>query len=179
MLKVLFLNGFIEEEGYVEQPLVFESFDFSNHVFKLSKALYGLKQAPRAWFERLSNFLLEKGFSKRKVDTTLFIKKFKNDLLIVQIYVDDIIFGATKHCLCEEFSKLMQGEFEMSMMGELKFFLRLQIKQCKDGIFINQTKYTREILKKFGMDGVKSSKTPTSSTTKLNKDENGKSVDEK
>ena len=90
--------------------------------------MYGLKQAPRAWYERLSNFLLEKDFSKGKVDTNLFIKKTKNDLLIVQIYVDDIIFGATNHYLCEEFSKLMQGEFEMSMMGELKFFLRLQIK---------------------------------------------------
>ena len=85
----------------------FESYDFPNHVFKLSKALYGLKQAPRAWYERLSNFVLEKGFSKRKVDTTLFIKKSNHDLLIVQIYVDDIIFSATNHCLCEEFSKLM------------------------------------------------------------------------
>ena len=110
----------------------------------------------------MSNFLLEKGFSKRKVDTTLFIKKTKNDLLIVQICVDDIIFGATNHCLCEEFSKLMQGEFKMSMMGELKFFLGLQIKQYKDGIFINQTKYARDILKKFRMDGIKSSKTPLS-----------------
>ena len=157
----------------------FESFDFSNHVFKLSKALYGLKQAPRAWYERLSNFLLEKKFSKGKVDITLFIKKSNHDLLIVQIYVNEIIFGATNHCLCEEFSKLMQGEFEMSMMGELKFFLELQIKQCKDGIFINQTKYARDILKKFGMDRVKSSKIPMSTTTKLCKDKNGKPVDEK
>ena len=118
--------------------------------------------------------MLEKCFSKGKVDITLFIKKTKNDLLIVQIYVDDIIFGATNYCLCEEFSKLMQGKFEMSMMEELKFFLGLQIKQGKDGIFINQTKYARDILKKFGMDEVKSSKTPMSTTTKLNKDENGK-----
>ena len=99
--------------------------------------------------------------------------------MIVQIYVDDIIFGATNHCLCEDFSKLMQGEFEMSMMGELKFFFGLQIKQCKDRIFINQTKYAKDILKKFSMDGVKSNKTPMSSTTKLNKDKNGKPVDEK
>ena len=141
--------------------------------------MYRLKQAPRAWYERLSNFLLEKGFSKRKVNTTLFIKKFNPDFLIVQIYVDDIIFGATNHCLYEEFSKLMQGEFEMSTMGELKFFLRLQTKQCKDEIFINQTKYARDILKKFRMDGVKSSKTPMSTTTKPNKDENGKPIDDK
>ena len=99
--------------------------------------------------------------------------------MIVQIYVDDIIFGTTNHCLCEEFSKLMQGEFEMSMIGELKFLLGLQIKQCKDEIFINQTKYTRDILKKFGIDGVKLSKTKMSTTNKLNKDENGKLIDEK
>ena len=127
-VKSAFLNGFIEKEVYVEQPPGFENFDFSNHVFKLSKALYGLKKAPRAWYERLSNFLLEKGFSKGKVDTTLFIKKSNHDLLIVQIYIDDIIFGANNYSLYEEFSKLMQGEFEMSMMDELKFFLRLQIK---------------------------------------------------
>ena len=122
----------------------------------------------------MSNFLLEKGFSKGKVDTTLFINKSNHDLLIVQIYVDDIIFSTTNRCLCEEFFKLIQGEFEMSMMGELKFFLGLQIKQCKNEILINQTKYARDILKKFGMDGVKLSKTPMSTTTKLNKDENGK-----
>ena len=121
----------------------------------------------------------QKGFSKGKVDITLFIKKSKHDLLIVQIYIDDIIFGAINQCLCEEFSKLMQGEFEMSMMGELKFFLGLQIQQCKDRIFINQTKYARDILKKFGMDGVISRKTPMSTTTKLNKDKNGKPIDEK
>ena len=100
-------------------------------------------------------------------------------MLIVQIYVDDIIFGATNHFLCEEFSKLMQEKFEMSMMGELKFFLGLQIKQCNDGIFINQTKYTRDILKNFGMERVKLRKTPTITTTKLIKEENGKPVDEK
>ena len=124
-VKSAFLNSFIEEEVYVKQPPSFENFDFPNHIFKLSKDLYGLKQASRAWYEILSNFILEKGFSKGKVDTTLFIKKSNHDLLIVQIYVDDIIFGATNHCLCEGFSKLMQGEFEMSMMGELKFLLGL------------------------------------------------------
>ena len=127
-VKSAFLNGYIEEEVYVEQSPGFENFDFPNHVFKLSKTLYGLKQAPRAWYERLSNFLLEKGFSKRKVDTTFFIKKFEHELLIVQIYIDNIIFSATNNCLCEKFSKLIQGEFEISMMGELKFFLGLQIK---------------------------------------------------
>ena len=128
---------------------------------------------------KIEQFFIREVFSKEKVDTNLFIKKSKHDLLIVQIYVDDIIFGSTNHCLCEKFSKLMQGEFEMNMIGELKLFLGLQIKQCKDEIFINQTKYARDILKKFGMDGVKSSKTPMSTTTKLKKDDNGKPVDKK
>ena len=141
---------------YVEQPPGFEDSKYPKHVFKLKKALYGLKQAPRAWYERLSNFLLGKGFSRGKLDNTLFILHKNRDMLVIQIYVDDIIFGATNEKLCEEFSKTMQGEFEMSIMGEWKFFLGLQIKQRKDGIFISQTKYCRELLKKFGMDEARS-----------------------
>ena len=118
----------INEEVYVEQPPNFQSFNFPNHVFKLKNAFYGLKQAPRAWYERLSKFLLKKGFKMGKIDTTLFIKTKENDILLVQIYVDNIIFGATNVSLCEEFSKCMHSEFEMSMMGELNFFLGLQIK---------------------------------------------------
>ena len=147
-VKSAFLNGFIQEEVYVEQPLGFEDFEKRNHVYKLQKALYGLKQAPRAWYERLSKFLMEKGFSRGSVDTTLFLKKHKLDMLVAQIYVDDIIFGATNQSLCEHFAKEMQSEFEMSMIGELTFFLGLQIKQSKDGIFINQAKYIKDMLKK-------------------------------
>ena len=88
-VKSSFLNGFINEEVYVKQPLSFENHHFPNHVFKLSKALYGLKQAPRAWYERLSKFLIENGFNRGKVDTTLFIKVKEHDILVVQIYVDD------------------------------------------------------------------------------------------
>ena len=128
---MLFSNGFINEEVYVEQPPGFESFNFYNHVFKLKKALYGLKQAPRGWYERPSKFLISSGFKMGKIDTTLFIKPKDNDVLIVQIYVDDIIFGATNVSLCEEFAKSMHREFEMSMMGELNFFLGLQIKELK------------------------------------------------
>jgi len=122
-VKSAFLNGFIQEEVYVDQSLGFENLENPNHVFKLKKALYGLKQAPRAWYECLSKFLLEKGFSRRKVDITLFIKRKLNDILLVQICVDDIIFGSTIDSLCKEFSQDMQNEFKMSMMGELNFFL--------------------------------------------------------
>ena len=127
-VKSAFLNGIINEEVYVEQPPRFESHDFSNHVYKLNKALYGLKQAPRAWYERLSIFLLDNEFTRGSVDTPLFTKCKNHDLLIIQIYIDDIIFNATNSSLCEEFAKLIQKEFEMSMMGEINFFLGLQIK---------------------------------------------------
>ncbi|XP_038992978.1 uncharacterized protein LOC120116622, partial [Hibiscus syriacus] len=178
-VKSAFLNGFIKEEVYVEQPPGFEESKFPDHVLKLTKALYGLKQAPRAWYERLSNFLIEKGFSKGNVDTTLFLKHKGKDLLVAQIYVDDIIFGSTNDVLCQEFSKLMQSEFEMSMMGELSFFLGLQIKQRKDGIFIYQAKYVKDMLMKFGLENGKPHDTPMSSSTKLYLDEGGKCVDVK
>ena len=151
-VKSAFLNGLIQEEVYVEQPPVFEMSDKPNHVYRLKKALYDLKQAPRAWYERLSKFLLEKDFSRGKVDTTLFIKRKYDDILLVQIYVDDIIFGSTNDSLCKEFSLDMQSEFEMSMMGELNYFLGLQIKQTKEGIFVNQAKYCKELIKRFDME---------------------------
>ena len=106
------LNGYIKPTGF-EDP------KHHNHVYRLFKALYGLKQASRAWYERLRDFLEEKGFKIGRVDTTLFTKTIGNDLFISQIYVDDIIFGSTNNDLCDEFSKMMSEEFEMSMIGEL------------------------------------------------------------
>ena len=128
-VKSAFLNGELQELVYVEQPPGFEDFKKPNHVYKLRKALYGLKQAPRAWYETLSKFLISEGFTRGKIDTTLFTISHNGHLLLVQIYVDDIIFGSTNEKLCKKFEKLMQGKFEMSMMGELTFFLGLQIKQ--------------------------------------------------
>ena len=127
-VKSAFLNGHILEEVYVEQPPGFINYKYPDHVFKLKKALYGLKQAPRAWYDRLSKFLIQNEFSMGKADTTLFVKIMGENLIVVQIYVDDIIFGATNVSLCENFAKSMSSEFEMSMMGELTFFLELQIK---------------------------------------------------
>ena len=178
-VKNAFLNDFIQEEVYVEQPPNFEDFEIPNHVYKLQKALYGLKQAPRAWYERLSKFFMEKEFSRGSVNPTLFLKKHKHDMLVAQIYIDDIIFGATNQSLCEHFAKEMQSEFEMSMMGELTFFLGLQVKQCKDGIFINQSKYVKDMLKKFGFEDVREIGTPMSPITKLDKDKKGKDVNQK
>jgi hypothetical protein len=127
-VKNVFLIGYINELVYVEQPLSFKDERKPNHVYKLKKALYGLKQAPRAWYERLRDFLLSKGFKMGKVGITLFTKKLDNDLFVLQIYIDDIIFRSTNQDFCEEFRKMMTSEFEMSMIGELSYFLGLQIK---------------------------------------------------
>ncbi|GJU52122.1 retrovirus-related pol polyprotein from transposon TNT 1-94 [Tanacetum coccineum] len=124
-VKSAFLNGFINEEVYVAQPPGFIDFEKPNHVFKLKKALYGLKQAPKAWYDRLKAFLLDHSYTMGLVDNTLFTKKKDSHIIIVQIYVDDIIFGSTCQDLCDDFSKIMHDEFEMSMMGELNFFLGL------------------------------------------------------
>ncbi|GKA48917.1 retrovirus-related pol polyprotein from transposon TNT 1-94, partial [Tanacetum coccineum] len=176
-VKSAFLNGFINEEVYVAQPPGFIDFEKPDHVYKLKKALYGLKQAPKAWYDRLKVFLIKHEYKMGMVDNTLFTKKKSSNLIIVQIYVDDIIFGLTCQDMCDEFSKIMHDEFEMSMMGELNFFLGLQIKQIEDGIFFNQSKYIKEMLKKFGLEDSKPMKTPMSSDTKLTKDEECESVD--
>ncbi|GJS92416.1 putative ribonuclease H-like domain-containing protein [Tanacetum coccineum] len=122
-VKSAFLYGTIEEEVYVCQPPGFEDLQFPNMVYKVEKALYGLHQAPRAWYETLSTYLIENGFRRSTIDKTLFIKKDKGDILLVQVYVDDIIFGSTKKSLCDEFKGLMHKKFQMSSMGELTFFL--------------------------------------------------------
>ncbi|GJU64676.1 retrovirus-related pol polyprotein from transposon TNT 1-94 [Tanacetum coccineum] len=149
-VKSAFLNGFINEEVYVAQPPGFIDFEKPDHVYKLKKALYGLKQAPKAWYDRLKAFLIKHEYKMGMVDNTLFTKKKSSNLIIVQIYVDDIIFGSTCQDMCDEFAKIMHDEFEMSMM---------------------------EMLKKFGLEESKPMKTPMSSDTKLTKDEECESVD--
>ncbi|GJS04200.1 putative ribonuclease H-like domain-containing protein [Tanacetum coccineum] len=169
-VKSAFLYGKIEEEVYVCQPLGFEDPEFPDRVYKVEKALYGLHQAPRAWYETLSTYLLDNGFQRGQIDKTLFIKRVKSDILLVQVYVDDIIFGSTKKELWTEFEKLMHKKFQMSSMGELTFFLGLQVILKDDGIFISQDKYVDEILKKFGFLTVKTSSAPMETSKPLMKD---------
>ncbi|GJV70564.1 putative ribonuclease H-like domain-containing protein [Tanacetum coccineum] len=176
-VKSAFLYGKIEEEVYVCQPPGFEDPEFPDRVYKVEKALYGLHQAPRAWYETLSTYLLDNGFQRGQIDKTLFIKRVKSDILLVQVYVDDIIFGSTKKKLCIEFEKLMHKKFQMSSMGELTFFLGLQVTQKDDGIFISQDKYVDEILKKFGFSTVKTASTPMETSKPLLKDAEAEDVD--
>ncbi|GJR99580.1 putative ribonuclease H-like domain-containing protein [Tanacetum coccineum] len=149
-VKSAFLYEKIEEEVYVCQPPGFEDPNFPDRVYKVEKALYGLHQAPRAWYETLSTFAW---------------------------IIDDIIFGSTKKKLCNAFEKLMHEKFQMKSMGELTFFLGLQVQQKKDGIFISQDKYVVEILNKFGFKEVKTASTPMETQKPLLKDEDGEEVD--
>jgi hypothetical protein len=177
--KSAFLNGPLQEEVYVEQPSGFKDPNFPNHVYKLHNALYGLKQAPRVWNECLKKFLLKNGFEIGKADSTLFIQRNGKDIFVCQIYVDDIIFGSTNDKFCEKFSRIRTKRFEMSMMGELKFFLGFQIKQMKQGTFLCQTKYVKDMFKRFDMVDSKPIKTPMALNGHLDLNEEGKSVDEK
>nr|GEY63371.1 retrovirus-related Pol polyprotein from transposon TNT 1-94 [Tanacetum cinerariifolium] len=172
-VKTAFLNSNLREDVYVSQPDGFVDPDNPNHAYKLKKALYGLKQAPRAWYDMLSSFLLSQQFSKGSVDPTLFIRKNGNDLLLVQIYVDDIIFAALTLELCDLFANLMCSKFKMSMIRKISFFLRLQISQNPRGIFIIQSKYAIELLKKYGFESCEPVDTPMVEKSKLDEDKEG------
>ncbi|GJU93153.1 putative ribonuclease H-like domain-containing protein [Tanacetum coccineum] len=149
-VKSAFLYGTIEEEVYVTQPPGFKDPDHPDKVYKVVKALYGLHQAPRAWYETLTNYLLGNGFKRGKIDQTLFIKKKKGDIFLVQVYVDDIIFGSTNKELCTAFEKLMKD---------------------------NHDKYVAEILKKFNYTDAKSASTPIDLEKPLVKDGDADDVD--
>nr|GEX20720.1 hypothetical protein [Tanacetum cinerariifolium] len=176
-VKTAFLNGILKEEVYVVQPPGFVSKQYPNHVYALDKALYSLKQAPRAWYDVLSQFLIDCGFQKCLIDTTLFIKKKGKHIMFIQIYVDDIIFRSTNPKSCTKFLDLIVKCFEMSMMGEMKFFLGLQVNQFSNGIFINQSKYILDILKRFGMENYDTVPTLMVEQAKLKLNLVGKLVD--
>ncbi|GJV57929.1 retrovirus-related pol polyprotein from transposon TNT 1-94, partial [Tanacetum coccineum] len=176
-VNTTFLNGILKEELYVSQPEGFVNQDHPNHVFRLKKALYSLKQAPRAWYDLLSKFHLSQKFVKGVVDPMLFTRKEGNDLILVQIYVDDIIFAFADPIFYDKFAKLMSKRFKMSMMGQISFFLGRQILQSPRGIFINQSKCALEMLKKYGLDQCDDVDIPMVGQLKLDEDPNGTPVD--
>nr|GEX77819.1 retrovirus-related Pol polyprotein from transposon TNT 1-94 [Tanacetum cinerariifolium] len=177
-VKTAFLNGELKKEVYVSQPEGFVDPDHPTHVYRLKKARYSLKQAPRAWYDTLSQFLLNTNFSKGAVDPTLFTRKTSKHILLVQIYVDDIIFSSISPKACDILSNEISFKFQMSMMGQMYFFLGLQVSQSLGGIFINQSKFALEILKKFGMDSCDLVDTPMVDQLKLDKDPLGIPVDQ-
>ncbi|KAJ9556867.1 LOW QUALITY PROTEIN: hypothetical protein OSB04_011481 [Centaurea solstitialis] len=163
-VKCAFLNEELQEVVYVEQPEGFVDPKYPEHVYVFDKALYGLKQAPRAWYETLTIYILESGYQKGTVDPTLFLRS--NHLTVVQIYVDDIIFASTNPESCIEFEQIMKSRFQM-------------IRQTPQGIFINQSKYTLDILKRFDFTGPKSASTPMSTSFQLDVNLSGNPVDQK
>jgi hypothetical protein len=178
-VKSSFFNGELEEEVYIEKPEGFQLSENIDYVCKLKKALYGIKQAPRAWYSRLDKYLQQAGFRKGSADNNLYIKVSQGNILLIEVYVDDIIFGSDDDRLSQKFTKDMQNEFKMLLLGELSFFLGLQIRQSNQGIFISQTKYIREMLKRFGMEDCKPIITLMQTSCKLSKDDDSKSTDQR
>ncbi|GKD47309.1 retrovirus-related pol polyprotein from transposon TNT 1-94 [Tanacetum coccineum] len=176
-VKTAFLHGSLNEYVYMCQPKGFIDVDHPSHVYKLKKALYRLKQALRAWYDELSKFLIQNHFSKGTIDLTLFIIRFDDDILVVQVYVDDIIFGSTNPMYTQLFVDHMKSRFKMSMIGEMTFFLSLQVNQSPRGILINQSNYVLEIFKKYRMETYDPIGTPMETKNKLDLDKNGNPVD--
>nr|KAJ0214633.1 hypothetical protein LSAT_V11C400162490 [Lactuca sativa] len=171
-VKTAFLHGVLEEEVFLNQPPGFVDKDHPDYVYRLDKVVYGLKQAPRAWYETLTSYLLENGYRRGAIENTLFIKNKGSDMVLVQIYVDDIIFGSPNETLRKEFAKIMSQRFEMSMMGKMTFFLGLEVQQQKTGISICQSKYISDLL----VNDCKPASTPVSKTEKLHADPTGTDV---
>lgn len=165
-VKTAFLNGVVEEEVYVEQPLGFKTHDQETHVCKLKKALYGLKQAPRTWYGRIDSFLMSLGFTKSKADPNLYSKFEDGMQVILLLYVDDLFLTGDKELIVDSKQKLA-AEFEMKDLGPMHYFLRLEVWQNSDEIILSQGKYAMEILKRFGMMDCKSMTTPMTTNLKL------------
>jgi hypothetical protein len=132
-----FLNGNLEEEVYIEKPEGFNLTNKGDYVCKLNKAFYGIKQAPRAWYARLDSYLQKQGLKRGSTDNNLYCKIDGKNMIIVEVYVEDIIFGSDDKKMSKDFARMMQQEFEMSFLGKLNFFLGLQIIQSKRGFFIH------------------------------------------
>ena len=167
-VKSAFLNGELQEEVYVEQPLGFEIKGSEKKVYKLEKALYGLKQAPRAWYSRIDKYFMGRNFQKSESEPTLYVKvQGVDEILIVCLYVDDMIFTGNSSKMIEEFKKNMMSEFEMTDLGLLHYFLGMEVIQDSNGIFLHQGKYARDLLKRFHMSNCNPAKTPMNTYEKL------------
>lgn len=176
-IKSSFLNGELKEEVYMEQPEGFNLTEGKNFVCKLKKELYGLKQDPRAWYARLDHYIKQQGFKKGVAGSNLYIKTDEDKLLVTLIYVDDLIFARNNDEVSHEFSQNMSKEFEMSMIGELSYFLGLQVSQTTTGMFIYQAKYLKYMLKRYGMENCAPMSTPMTTSCKLSKNDDSPLVD--
>eukprot|EP00253_Pinus_taeda_P005804 PITA_05804 len=178
-VKSAFLNGVLKEEVYVEQPSGYEVAGQEHKVCKLKKVLYGLKQAPRAWYSRIDAYLIENGFDKCDGEPTLYINENDGKIIIVVLYVDDLIFTSNDASLIADFKAVMKSEFEMTDLGFLRYFLRIEVDQSENGVFISQDKYVEAVLKIFNMQNSKAAVTPTVVGLKLTKEDSSKDFDPK
>ncbi|KAH9697055.1 hypothetical protein KPL71_023445 [Citrus sinensis] len=176
-VKSAFLNGFLEKEFYIEQPLRYVVKGHEDKVLRLKKALYGLKQAPRAWNRRIDKYFQEKGFIKCPYEHALYVKEKDGDILTVCLYVDDLIFTGSNPSLFEEFKRVMIKEFEMTDIGLMAYYLGIEVKQKEEGIFISQESYAKEIFKRFKMNDCKPISTPVECRVKLSKHDEGEDID--
>ncbi|KAK8940572.1 hypothetical protein KSP39_PZI010102 [Platanthera zijinensis] len=173
-----YLNGYLEEDVYIEQPIGYVVKGQERKVCKLNKALYGLKQGARTWNGRIDAYLQKHGYMKSPHEYALYTKVEKNDgIMIICLYVDDMIFTGNNPYMYKEFKRMMMKEFEMTDLGELNYFLGVEVKQSEDGIFISQKKYAEEILKKFKMENSKPISTPADPWLKLSKESKEGAVD--
>jgi len=170
-VKSASLNGFLEEEIFVEQPKGFFVKGHEDKVYLLKKALYGLKQAPRAWYNKIDEFLSKLGFVKSLSESTLYIKGNQANSIVISLYVDDLLVTGSNAKLIQQFKDDMLQVFEMTDLGEMTYFLGMEVKQNDGEIFISQRKYAKEILKKFNMENCKSMNTPMCQKEKLCKDD--------
>lgn len=177
-VKSAFLNGFLAEEIFIEQPDGYVVKDKEDYVYLLKKALYGLKQAPRAWYDRMDTHLLQLGFSRSQNEATLYVKSCGNHFLIVSIYVDDMLITGSELGMIQEFKDEMKKMFEMSDLGMMNYFLGMEVMQSSHGIFTCQKKYASDILKRFKMQDCKPVGTPMTTSIKLSKDDESEKVDE-
>ena len=177
-LKSTFLNGELEEELFIGKLEGFPLMTKEYMLCKLKKVLYGLKKTPRTWHVSLDKYLENLGFAKGNVDSNLYLKEIENDLLIIVIFVDDIIFGGNDEA-SDKFTKEMKNEFEMSMIGEIKFFLGLQIVQNSDCIFISKDKYLKDFWKILGLESCKHVGTPMIIGHKLSSKDETPTIEQK
>lgn len=178
-VKSAFLYGELQEEVFVEQPKGYEmKGEEQLMVYKLQKALYGLKQAPRAWFSRIEGYFVNEGFENNPSEHTLFIKKVKDNILIVSVYVDDLLYTSNNENMLREFKCSMMKEFDMTDLGRMRFFLGIEVSQLPSGIFICQQKYASEVLKRFGMEEYNQVSNPIVPGQKLTRDEGGERVND-
>ncbi|KAL9251423.1 Retrovirus-related Pol polyprotein from transposon RE1-like protein [Drosera capensis] len=177
-IKSSFLNGYLDEEVYVEQPLGYVVQGKEDKVMKLWKKLYGLKQAPQAWNSIIDKYFQENNFKKFPYEHTLYVKmNEKGDMLLMCLYVDDLIFTGNKPSMFEDFRKVMAREFEMTNICSMSYYLVVKLRQKEDGIFISQEGCAKEVLKKFNMDRCMPVTTPVECGEKLSKFEDGEKVD--